>query len=119
MWSVNDGLFSNLRKPPETSRRGFQQVSGKFLVNYVDSFCVNYSFLNLEIQRSQYTRPKVTVHRFAETIQGGKLYEENTVDKITGNFSYIQSNLLEGWNYQQFCLFTGNLLETSRFLEVF
>ena len=36
----------------------------------------NYSFLNLEIQRSQYIRPKVTVHKGAETIQGRKLYEE-------------------------------------------
>ena len=26
----------------------------------------NYSFLNLEIQRSQYIRPKVTVHKYAE-----------------------------------------------------
>ena len=40
------------------------------------SFRGNYSFLNLEIQRSQYIRPKVTVHKGAETIQGQKLYEE-------------------------------------------
>ena len=40
------------------------------------SFRGNYSFLDLEIQRSQYIRPKVTVHRCAETIQGRKLYEE-------------------------------------------
>ena len=40
------------------------------------SFRGNYSFLNLEIQRSQYIRPKVTVHKGAETIQGRKLYEE-------------------------------------------
>ena len=33
-------------------------------------------FLNLEIQRSQYMRPKVTVHKGAETIQGRKIYEE-------------------------------------------
>ena len=33
-------------------------------------------FLNLEIQRSQYIRPKVTVHKGVETIQGRKLYEE-------------------------------------------
>ena len=32
--------------------------------------------MNLEIQRSQYIRPKVTVHKGAETIQGRKLYEE-------------------------------------------
>ena len=29
------------------------------------SFCGNYSFLNLEIQRSQDIRPKVTVHKFS------------------------------------------------------
>ena len=43
---------------------------------YLNSFRRNYSFLNLEIQRSQYIRPKVTVHKAAETIQGRKLYEE-------------------------------------------
>ena len=32
--------------------------------------------MNLEIQRSQYLRPKVTVHKCVETIQGRKLYEE-------------------------------------------
>ena len=42
----------------------------------IPSFHGNYSFLNLEIKRSQYTRPKVTVHKGAETIQGRKLYEE-------------------------------------------
>ena len=36
----------------------------------------NYSLLNLEIQRSQYIRPKVKVHKGSETIQGRKLYEE-------------------------------------------
>ena len=30
MWSVNEGLSRNLWKPPETSRRGFRQVSGRF-----------------------------------------------------------------------------------------
>ena len=34
-----------------------------------------HSFLNLEIQRSQYIRPKVTVHKCAETIQGRKLFK--------------------------------------------
>ena len=34
------------------------------------SFRGNYSFLNLEIQRSQYIRPMVTVHKCEETIQG-------------------------------------------------
>ena len=40
------------------------------------SFRGNYSLLNLKIQRSQYIRPKVKVHKGAETIQGRKLYEE-------------------------------------------
>ena len=39
------------------------------------SFRGNYSFLDLEIQRSQYIRPKVTVHKGAETIQGRKLFK--------------------------------------------
>ena len=39
-------------------------------VGDIHSFRGNYSFLNLEIQRSQYIRPKVTVHKGAETIQG-------------------------------------------------
>ena len=38
------------------------------------SFHGNYSSLNLEIQRSHYIRPKVTVHKDAETIQGRKLF---------------------------------------------
>ena len=37
------------------------------------SFRGNYSFLNLEVPRSQYIRPKVTVHKGAETIQGRKV----------------------------------------------
>ena len=36
----------------------------------------DYSFLNFEIKRSQYKRPKVTIHKCPETIQGRKLYEE-------------------------------------------
>ena len=39
------------------------------------SFRGNYSFLDLEIQRSQYIRSKVTVHKGAETIQGRKLFK--------------------------------------------
>ena len=39
------------------------------------SFRGNYSFLNLETQRSQYIRPKVTVQKGAETIQGRKLFK--------------------------------------------
>ena len=32
-------------------------------------------FLNLEIQRSPYIRPKVTLNKCAETIQGRKLFK--------------------------------------------
>ena len=39
------------------------------------SFLGNYSVLNLETQRSQYIRPKATVHKGAETIQGRKIYK--------------------------------------------
>ena len=39
------------------------------------SFLGNYSFLDLQIQRSQYIRPKVTVHKCAETILGRKLFK--------------------------------------------
>ena len=39
------------------------------------SFRGNNSFLNLEIQRLQYIRSKVTVHKGAETIQGRKLFK--------------------------------------------
>ena len=37
------------------------------------SFRGNYSFFDLEIEKSQYIRPKVPVHKCAETIQGRKL----------------------------------------------
>ena len=41
-----------------------------------NTFRGKYSFLKVEIQRSKYIRPKVTVHKCAETIHGQKLYEE-------------------------------------------
>ena len=51
------------------------------------SFRGNYSFLNLEIQRSQYIQPKVTVHKCAETIQGRKLFKGgNTYVKLKHSF---------------------------------
>ena len=59
-----------------------QQITGMYKWYKIEyrissySFRGNYSFLDLEIQRSQYIRPKVTVHKRAETIQGRKLYEE-------------------------------------------
>ena len=34
------------------------------------------NIVSAEIQRSQYIRPNVTVHKCAENIQGRKLYEE-------------------------------------------
>jgi hypothetical protein len=58
------------------------------------SFLGNYfSFLKLEIQRLQYIRPKVTVHKCAETIQGRKLFKG-------GNYSReetIQGNTVSIW----------------------
>ena len=49
------------------------------------SFPGIYSFLNLEIQRSQYIRPKVTVHKDAETIQGRKLFKGGNYMRKYGN----------------------------------
>ena len=55
--------------------RGHSQATftrrGRYCI-YSYNFRGNY----LEIQRSQYIRPKVTVHKGAETIQGRKLHEE-------------------------------------------
>ena len=59
------------------------------------SFRGNYSFLNLEIQRSQYIRPKVTVHKGAETIQGRKLFKGGNYMRKYG--SYLQSVGHHGW----------------------
>ena len=50
------------------------------------SFRGNYSFLDLETQRSQYIRPKVTVHRWAETIQGRKLFKGGNYMRKYGNY---------------------------------
>ena len=46
----------------------------------------NYSFLNLEIKRSQYIRPKVTVHKGAETIQGRKLFKGGNYRNSANSF---------------------------------
>ena len=43
-------------------------------------------FLNLEIQRSQYIRPMVTVHKGAETIQERKLFKGRNCKRKYGNF---------------------------------
>ena len=49
----------------------------KTCIYRISSYCFRrkYSFLNLETQRSQYIRPKVTVHKGAETVQGRKLFK--------------------------------------------
>ena len=49
------------------------QISKYRIYSY--SFRGNYSFLNLEIQRSQYIRTMVSVDKCAETIQGRKLFK--------------------------------------------
>jgi hypothetical protein len=40
----------------------------------------------VEIQRSQYIRPKVTVHKCAETIQGRKLFKGGNYSRKYGTF---------------------------------
>ena len=62
------GLWFRLIHPPH---RPFSKYR---ISSY--SFRGSYSFLNLEIQRSQYIKSKVTLHKGVETIQGRKLYEE-------------------------------------------
>ena len=56
------------------------------------SFRGNYSFLDLEIQRSQYIRPKVTVHKCGETIQGRKLFKG-------GNYMRKYGKSCIAWKY--------------------
>ena len=53
------------------------QMPRAFLTYRISSFSFrgNYSFLNLEIQKAQYLRSKVTVHKCAETVQGRKLFK--------------------------------------------
>ena len=58
------------------------------------SFRGNYSFLKLEIQRSQYIRPKVTVHKGAETIQGRKLFKGGNYMRKYGSTSYEAEMLI-------------------------
>ena len=64
------------------------------------SFRGNYSFLNLEIQRSQYIRPKVTVHKGAETIQGRKVFKGGNYMRKYGicislRVIYVKSQVLQ------------------------
>ena len=74
--TVNDGCHHWIGKHfnPQNFQPQIFKPNNYCISSY--SFHGNYSFLNLEIQRSQYIRPKVTVHKGAETIQGRKLYEE-------------------------------------------
>jgi len=53
------------------------------------SFRGNYSFLNLEIQRSQNIRPKVIVHKGAETIQGRKIIKGGNYMRKYGISKYM------------------------------
>ena len=55
--------------------------------------------MDLEIQRSQYIRPKVTVHKCAETIQGKKLFKG-------GNYMSKYGIIIFSVLGQQECLFT-------------
>ena len=57
------------------------------------NFRGNYSFLNLEIQRAQYIRPKVTVHKYVETIQGRKLFKGGNYKRKYGNHFILLSCL--------------------------
>ena len=46
-------------------------------------------FLDLEIKGSQYIRPKVTVHKGAETIQGRKLFKGGNYRRKYGMYKFI------------------------------
>ena len=48
------------------------------------------TFLNLEIQRSQYIRPKVTVHKCAEIIQGRKLFKGGNFMRKYGPYRFFK-----------------------------
>ena len=53
-----------------------------FRSNYrisANSFHGEYSFLKVDIQRSQYMRPKVTLHKCAKIFKGGKYSREKTI----------------------------------------
>ena len=71
------------------------QISKYRIYSY--SFRGNYSFLNLEIQRSQYIRPKVTVHKGAETIQGRKLFKGGNY--IYEEIRYVLSRTFQNANH--------------------
>ena len=64
-------------------------------------------FLHLEIQRSQYISPRVTVHKGAETIQGRKLFKGGNYMRKYGIYYvwYLESNC--------FCSFLGRIEDTE------
>ena len=83
-------LFTNIR--PLCGLFGLYGLEGQTKdISYrisLYSFLWNYSFLNLVIHWSQYIRPKVTVHKCAETIQVRKLFKgENYMRKIHWNLT--------------------------------
>ena len=66
------------------------------------SFRGNY-FLNLEIQRSYYIGPKVTVNKVVETIQGRKMWKFHIVTTLWQFLASLNEKLLrklfKGGNY--------------------
>ena len=70
------------------------------------SFRGNYSFLDSEIQWSQYIRSKVTVHKCAEDIQGRNLFKGgNYVRKYGIYYEIFKNKLLYSFTvYLQFSL---------------
>mgnify|MGYP006975835862 CR=1 FL=1 len=76
--------------PRASSHRFFKYWPGTKCTYRISSYSFrgNYSFLDLEIQRSQYIRPKVTVHKGAETIQGRKLFKGGNYMRKYGIFKF-------------------------------
>ena len=71
------------------------------------SFRGNYSFLKLEIQRSQYITPKVTIYKGAETIQERKLFKGgNYIRKYDTNLNLNLSRRTQKFNLLEFKLLT-------------
>ena len=66
-------------------------------------------FLQLEIQRSQYISPKVTVHKGAETIQGKKLFKGWNYMRKYGILILVHTT----WHTERLHVF---LFEPKRFL---
>ena len=63
------------------------EVCGGYRISSYN-FRGKYSFLNLEIQRSHYIRPKVTVHKCAGIIRMGVLFEGGSYEEILYSISY-------------------------------